>query len=156
MSLLKDLAQDFNDVSEKAPILPAATYNALFTDWYEDGMDGDYPRLTLVFTLQDNPTFQFPDGTPVDGSTINYSLFLPQEEDKTKKARFGRGTEWEVRIRRIKQTIKRLGGDPNGDPAAELDSLKGNAYVSIDVIHKVDSETGDVYERISRIHGVTA
>ena len=85
MSLLKDLAEDFNNVSEKAPILPAATYNALFTDWYEDGMDGDYPRLVLVFTLQDNPTFQFPDGTPVDGSTINYSLFLPQEEDKTKE-----------------------------------------------------------------------
>jgi hypothetical protein len=152
MSLLQDLSADFQEVTEKAPLLPAARYNALLTDWFEEGMDSEYPRLTLVFILQDNSAFQFPDGTPVDGSTINYSLFLPQPEDKTKKARFGRGTEWEARIRRIKQTIRRLGGDPGGDPAAELEALKGNSVVSIDIAHKA-TDDGDVFERITGIYG---
>ena len=152
MSLLQDLAGDFTEVSERAPLLPPARYSALLTDWFEEGMDGEYPRLVLVFTLQDNPAFQFPDGTPVDGSTVNYSLFLPQPEDKAKKARFGRGTEWEARIRRIKTAIRNLGGDPNADPVSELDRLKGQAYVALDVEHKTNDE-GDVFERITKIYG---
>ena len=151
MSFLENLNEEYLAVEESAPILPEGTYNAVFTDFFEE-TEGDYPRVVLVFTLQNNPAITFPDGSAVDGSQVQYSLFLPREEDKQKQARFGRGTEWEARIRRIKRTIRNMGGDPNVPLVTELNELKQNAVPVLATIkHRIDEETGDVYERVSQV-----
>lgn len=123
--MYEELFQDIKSVEAQPPIVPQGDYNAVVSAWTletietRDGDTREVIRITL--TYQNNPGMFLSDGiTPVDGQTAQYTIFLPTEADKTKPSEYGRGTMYDVSVRRLRRFFESCG--VNLEACADLES----------------------------------
>ena len=148
--------EDLKEIEEQVPVVPAGDYNAVVVGaeldqvQTQNGDLRDVIRVQLVF--QGNPnTFLTDNQTPVDGQSAEYTIFLPSEQDKTIPAKFGRGTMYDVSLRRLKRFFKAVGVNPENYNSLEeaLEQVK-DAQVIVSVSNTT-SEDGTIYDRVSAI-----
>jgi len=148
--------EDLKDIEEQVPVVPAGDYNAVIVGTELDQVQTqngdlrDVIRVQLVF--QGNPNAFLTDNqTPVDGQSAEYTIFLPNEQDKTLPAKFGRGTMYDVSLRRLKRFFKAVGVNPENYSSLEeaLEQVK-DAQVVVSVSNTT-SEDGTIYDRVSSI-----
>lgn len=149
------LFKDLKDAPENAPVIPAGDYNAVVQGFQFDTVDtkdGERDVLRLVLTPQGNAGVMLSDkSAPVDGQTIEYTIFLPNEADKQTPAMFGRGSMYDISVRKMKKLFKACGVDPAQYSSLEeaLEACK-NASVVI-TIQNNQTEDGTLYDRCTRI-----
>ena len=153
--MFEKLFEDVRKAPEVQPVIPQGDYNAVLMGYElaEVEVNGEpRPVLRLVFSLQGNPGVMLSDGSmPVDGQTVEYTMFLPDERDKEVPAKFSRGSMYDVAVRRLKAFFKSCGVDPAMYATFEeaLEACKG-AQVVIRVVN-VQTEDGTVFDRVQRI-----
>lgn len=149
------LFEDVKGAPEAAPVIPQGDYNAVIGGWElaeVETQEGPRDVLRIYLTLQGNPGIMLSDGSlPVDGQTIEYTIFLPDERDKQVPSRYGRGSMYDVGVRRLKSFFKACGVDLGQHPNLEsaLDACKG-AQVRVRITN-VQAEDGTIYDRVQRI-----
>lgn len=153
---LNNLFNDLKQTSDQPPVIPAGDYNAVVVGWEieqvqtQDGEPREVLRIALVF--QGNSGVMLTDNqTPLDGQSAEYSIFLPDERDKTIPAKFGRGTMYDVSLRKLKRFFKACGVDPAQYPSFEdaLNACK-DAQVMVRVANGT-TEDGLLYDRVVAI-----
>lgn len=153
---MNSLFQDLKQVSDQPPVIPAGDYNAVVVGWEidqvqtQDGQTREVLRIALVF--QNNPSVVLTDNTtPLDGQSAEYSIFLPDERDKSIPAKYGRGTMYDVSLRKLKRFFKACGVDPAQYPSIEqaLDACR-DSQVMVRVANGT-TEDGLLYDRITAI-----
>ena len=150
------LLNDLKDVNEVSPVIPAGDYNGMILNWEadsfqtKDGVESEVIRVMI--NLQNNPGCMLSDkSAPADGQNVEYTIFLPKEEDKQLPAKFGRGSMYDVSVKKIKRFFKQCG--VNLDEKNTLDEAFDdcvNAQVVV-TITNYQSEDGTVYDRVSKI-----
>ncbi len=155
MSVLNDIFDDVKQAAEEVPVIPAGDYNGLVQGWQIDTVetqDGEREVLRLVITLQENPGVYLSDNSaPVDGQNVEYSIFLPNDADKNVPAKFGRGSLYDVSIRKLKRLFKVCGVNPEDYNSFEeaLDACRNSKVVVS--ISNYTSDDGTLYDRVAKI-----
>ncbi len=149
----EELFQDVKGVEAQPPIIPQDDYNAVVssvtidTVETQDGETREVIRAHLTF--QNNPGRMLTDGvTPVDGQTAEYTIFIPNEADKSRPAKYGRGSMYDVSLRRIRYFLEACGVNP--EQCADLSEAL-NACAGATVIVRVGTRTsqeGIIYDQI--------
>jgi len=140
----EELFSDLKAVEAQPPIVPQGDYNAVISSWTIETVEtreGDQREvLRISLTYQNNPGVFLSDGvTPLDGQTAQYSIFLPNEADKHRPSEFGRGTMYDVSLRKLKRFFEACGVDPSTCSSFEeaLEQCRGST-----VIVSVGTRTG--------------
>jgi len=155
MAWMEQLFEDLKTAEEQSPVIPPGTYQGQVTAWSIDEVEtSDGPRsvIRLQIVLQGNVGAMLSDNvTPVDGQSVEYSVFLPDERDKHIPSKYGRGTMYDVSLRKLKRLFKACGVDVGqfGSLEEALEACKG-AQVSV-VIDNRTTEEGILYDRVVRI-----
>lgn len=153
---MSNIWEDLKEIQDQVPVVPAGDYNAVVVGasldqiQTQNGELRDVIRVQLVF--QGNPSAFLTDGTtPVDGQSAEYTIFLPSEQDKSIPAKFGRGTLYDVALRRLKRFFKATGINPEDYSSLEeaLEAVK-DAQVVVSVSNTT-GEDGTIYDRVSAI-----
>jgi len=153
---MSDFWKDLVEIEEQVPVIPAGDYNAIIVSaeldqiQTQNGELRDVIRVQLVF--QGNPSAYLTDGrTPIDGQSAEYTIFLPTEQDKTIPAKYGRGTMYDVSLRKLKRFFKAVGVNPENYNSLEeaLQQVK-DAQVVV-TVSNFTAEDGTVYDRVSAI-----
>ena len=153
--ILGQVFGDLKNAPDTTPVIPAGDYNGVVAGWQIDTVetqDGERDILRIIITLQGNPGVMLSDNSaPVDGQNVEYAIFLPTEEDKHQPAKFGRGSLYDISIRKIKRFFKVCGTDPNDFNTFEeaLDACKG-AQVVVSITNG-QTDDGTLFDRVSRI-----
>jgi len=152
----QNLFNDVKNIEEQVPVVPAGIYEAIIQDVYVDTVEtknGDRNILRIILVLQGNAGALMTDNSsPVDGTTMEYGIFLPDESDKAMPSKFGRGeTMYEVSVRKLKKFFKKAGIDPTQFPSFEdaINALKG-AQVKVEIENKM-TDDGIYFDNIKRI-----
>ncbi len=155
MSVLDNIFDDVKQAEEQAPVIPPGDYNGIVQGWQIDTVEtqeGEREVLRLVITLQENPGVYL-SGTSslVDGQNVEYSIFLPNEADKNVPARFGRGSLYDISIRKLKRLFKVCGVNPEDHNSFEeaLDACRDSRVIVS--ISNYTAEDGTVYDKVSKI-----
>lgn len=132
----EDLFRDLQTVEAQPPVVPQGDYNAVISAWTIETVEtkeGDQREvLRIALTYQNNPGVFLTDGvTPLDGQTAQYSIFLPNEADKHRPAEFGRGTLYDVSLRKLRRFFEACGVNPEQASSFEeaLDQCKGATVI---------------------------
>jgi len=158
MQNFDQLFNDIKDAPATVPVVPAGDYLAVVQGTTLEDVElksGEMRKVLRIFlTLQGNQGIMLSDGSaPVDGTVLDYSIFLPDEADKAVPSKFGKGTMYDVSVRKLKKTFLATGVDPAQYPSLEeaLDAMVG-AQVIVRVQNKT-TEDGTPYEVVQSIRG---
>jgi hypothetical protein len=155
MSIMETLFEDIKKVEAQIPVIPTGDYQVVVSSWEADEIDTqdgkrEIIRINLVF--QNNPGARLTDNqTPVDGQTAEYTLFLPRPEDAQVPAKFGRGTMYDLSLRKIRRFFEVCGVDMNGVGSME-EAL--NKCVGKTLVASVDNRTtedGSLFDRVTKL-----
>ena len=151
---MTDFWNDIKEAEVSYPVIPEGEYNGIITGYEMDEVGEQNKaicRLTIV--LQNNPgRFLSDNSAPVDGQSVEYTIWFPTEEDKQTPARYGRGTMYDITVRRIRKFFDSVGINPSDyasmDEAFEA-SKNAKVVVSIGNRSLDDGSITDYVKKVS-------
>jgi len=112
--MLDNIWKEVQESVDTYPIIPEGEYNAVIQGYeFDEVGENASPIARVMLVFQNNPAAMLSDNSaPIDGQTAEYTIWFPREEDKQTPARYGRGTMFDVAVRRLKAFFQACGVDP--------------------------------------------
>lgn len=152
--MIENIWNDVREAEDSYPIIPEGEYNGVVAGWeFDEVGENASPIVRVSIILQNNPGRMLSDNSaPVDGQSIEYTIWLPRDEDRVTPAKYGRGTMYDIAVRRLRKFFSACNVNPGEyntmDEAFEA-CKNQNVIVSIGNRSLDDGSLTDFVRRVS-------
>jgi hypothetical protein len=116
---------DFNldEEYQETPLYPNGEYNGTITNV---SMNTKETSMDFTVHLNNNGGFLSDGTTMIDGTTLTYYVFIPQEEDKNRMTSSGRQTSYQWKVNSMKKFFAKNFPNVPMSTKADMDAALGS------------------------------